>query len=510
MREAMTTTGTTRAGRREWVGLAVLALPCLLISVNMTVLVYAVPAMSADLAPSGAQLLWIMDVYSFLLAGTLVTMGTLGDRIGRRRLLLVGAVVFGGASVMCAFSSSPGMLIAARALLGVAAATLNPSTLALIRNMFHDGQERRVAVSVWSASLAGGALVGPLLGGLLLDHFWWGSVFLINVPFMVLLLVAGPLLLPEHRDPGAGRIDLTSAVLSLAAVLPLVYGVKTIAEDGLRADSVGALVVGVVLGVVFWKRQKRSTNPLLDVGLLRAPGFSAALATGAVALFAITGIGVSAGQYMQLVLGLRPFEAGLWSLPPVLVTIISSALAPALTRRIRPAVVIGAGLGLAAVGLAMMFWTGTEFDRGLTVIVVGNTVAQAGLGVVLTLVSDLVITTAPPERAGAASGLSQTAQEFGGALGIAVLGTVVTAMYQAAIPPGYPEEARETLGGAVAVAARTAGAAGQELLQLARTGFTDGLEVAALVSAVLMAATAVVAGLVLRRATPPSASAPER
>src|SRR5687768_14911424 len=222
-----------KAGRKEWIGLAVIALPCLLYSMDLTVLHLAVPQLSAQLKPTSAQLLWIIDIYGFLVAGSLITMGTLGDRIGRRRLLLIGAAAFGAASVLAAFSTSAEMLIATRALLGIAGATVAPSTMSLIRNMFHDPKEFTTAIAVWIAAYSAGAALGPIIGGVLLEFFWWGSVFLISVPMMVLVLALGPILLPEYRDPAAGRPDVFSAVLSLAAVLCAIFGLKQVAQDGL-------------------------------------------------------------------------------------------------------------------------------------------------------------------------------------------------------------------------------------------------------------------------------------
>src|SRR3712207_3784959 len=236
-----------RAGRRERIGLAVIALPCLLYSMDLTVLHLAVPQLSEDLKPSSAELLWIIDIYGFLVAGSLITMGTLGDRIGRRRLLLIGAAAFGVASVFAAFSTSAEMLIAARALLGVAAATLAPSTLSLIRNMFLDPRQRTTAIAVWVTSYSVGGAIGPLLGGVMLEYFWWGSVFLLGVPVMVLLLAVGPVLLPEFRDPEAGRPDLVSAALSLAAVLAAIFGLKQIAQDGLSWWPFVSILAGVGL-----------------------------------------------------------------------------------------------------------------------------------------------------------------------------------------------------------------------------------------------------------------------
>jgi DHA2 family multidrug resistance protein-like MFS transporter len=274
----MLSTAPGKAPPRAWIGLGVIALPCMLYSMDLTVLNLAVPHLTADLAPSAAELLWIVDIYGFMIAGALITMGTLGDRIGRRRLLLIGAAVFGAASALAAFATTPAMLIASRALLGLAGATLAPSTLSLIRNMFEDEGERRVAIGVWIASFSAGAAIGPLVGGLLLEHFWWGSVFLANVPVMVALLVLGPLLLPEYRDPDAGRLDLVSAAQSLLAVLAVVYGLKRFAEHGLDAGAVAAILAGIAVAAVFLRRQRRLADPLVDLALFRSPAFSVALA----------------------------------------------------------------------------------------------------------------------------------------------------------------------------------------------------------------------------------------
>src|SRR5829696_3144907 len=231
--ESVTASEAPRARRREWIGLAVIALPCLLYSMDLTVLELAVPKLSADLKPTSSQLLWILDIYGFLLAGFLITMGTLGDRIGRRRLLLIGAAAFGAASVLAAFSRSAEMLIATRAVLGVAGATLAPFTFSLFANIFLDPDQRTLAIGVWATSFSAGAAIGPLAGGLLLEYVWWGSVFLLAVPVMALLLVLGPVLLPEFRYPHTGRLDLFSATLSLAAVLAMIYGLKQVAQEGL-------------------------------------------------------------------------------------------------------------------------------------------------------------------------------------------------------------------------------------------------------------------------------------
>jgi DHA2 family multidrug resistance protein-like MFS transporter len=483
-----------RAGRREWIGLAVIALPCLVYAMDLTVLDLAVPALSADLRPSSSQLLWIVDIYGFLVAGLLITMGTLGDRIGRRRLLLIGAAAFAVASVVAAFSTSAETLIAARALLGVAGATIAPSTLALIRNMFEDPQQRTFAFGVWITSFSAGGAIGPLVGGLLLEHFWWGSVFLLAVPVMVLLLVVGPRLLPEFRDPAAGRLDLTSAILSLVAVLAVIYGLKQFAQGGAGSTAMLAVGVGFGAGTAFLRRQRTLSDPLIDVRLFRAPAFSAALAANTLAFFVAFGAFFFLAQYLQLVLGLSPLEAGLWTVPSAGGFIAGSMLAPVIVRRVRPAYVMGCGLALAAVGFGMLTEVGGE--SGLALLVTASVVFSLGLAPVFTLATDMTVGTAPVERAGAASAISETSSELGGALGIAILGSIATAVYRGAIPAGAPDPARDTLGGAVAASRRLSDPA---LLDTARDAFTQGLQVAASISAAVLVAAAIVTATMLRR-----------
>jgi len=492
-----------KATLREWVGLAVIALPCMLYSMDLTVLNLAIPSISAQLKPTATQLLWIVDIYGFLVAGLLITMGTLGDRIGRRRLLLIGAGAFGVASVLAAFSTSAGMLIATRALLGIAGATLAPSTLSLIRNMFLDPAQRTVAIGVWISSYSAGAVIGPLLGGVLLQFFWWGSVFLIAVPVMVLLLVAGPLLLPEYRDPQAGRMDLRSAALSLVAVLTTIYGIKQIAEHGLSWDAAAWVLAGAAFGTVFLRRQRRLADPMLDLRLFRLPAFSVALGAYTLGCFTMFGLFLFVAQYLQLVLGLAPLGAGLWTAPWAGAFIVGSMLTPALVRRVRPALVVTASLVLAALGFALFVGLGT--GSGLALLVTGSVVMSLGLAPVFTLATDLVVGSAPPERAGAASAISETSSEFGGALGIAILGSVGTAIYRSrmagAVPEGAAgEAARNTLGGALAQAGEIGGPAGQALAAAGREALLRGLQANAVIGAVLLLAMAAVVFAVLRRA----------
>jgi DHA2 family multidrug resistance protein-like MFS transporter len=490
--------------------LAVLALPCLVYAMDLTVLNLAVPKLSEDLQPSSAQLLWILDIYGFLVAGLLVTMGTLGDHIGRRRLLLAGAAAFAVASVLAAWSTSAGMLIAARALLGVAGATLAPSTLSLIRNMFADPRQRTVAVSVWITSFAVGGAVGPLVGGVLLEWFWWGSVFLVAVPVMALLLVLGPRLLPEFRDPAAGRLDLASAALSLAAVLAAIYGLKQLAQDGPGWLAVGCMLAGLLVGVGFVRRQRRLADPLIDVRLLGNRAFSAALTTNLLSFFVGFGALLFTAQYLQLVLGLSPLEAGLWSLPSSAGFILGSMATPLLVRRAAPVAVMAAGLALAAVGFGLL--TQLPPSSGLPLLVTGSVIFSLALAPVDTLATDLAVGAAPPERAGAASAITETSAEFGGALGIAILGVIGTAVYRAqmaeAVPAGVPDQAaaaaRDTLGGAVAVAGQLPERVGAALLEVAREAFTQGLHLAAAVSAAASLAFAILVVVLLRGVRPSS------
>ena len=420
------TTPTERATRREWIGLAVLALPCMLITMDQTVLYLAVPALTADLDPSAAQVLWITDVYGFLIAGALVTMGTLGDRIGRRRLLLIGGAAFGAVSVLAAFSTSAGMLIAARALLGVAGATLMPSTLSLIRTMFADPGQRTTAIGVWAASLSAGAAAGPLLGGALLEAFWWGSVFLLNVPVMALLLVLGPRLLPESRDPAPGRFDLIGAAQSVAAALALIYAVKAVAGQDAGPDAAVAAAAGLALGALFLRRQARVPDSMLDLRLFRSRAFSAALATNFLGIFAILGVELFVARYLQLTLGLSPLEAGLWTLPSAVALLVGSTLAPVLAARVGAAAAIVGGSLTATAGFALMLLVGDS--SGPALVAAATVVVGLGITPALTLSTDMIVSSAPPERAGAASALSETGTEFGGAMGIALLGSLGTAV----------------------------------------------------------------------------------
>jgi MFS transporter, DHA2 family, multidrug resistance protein len=494
-----------RAGRREWVGLGVIALACMLYVMDLTVLHLAVPSISADLQPSSAQLLWIIDIYGFVVAGSLITMGTLGDRIGRRRLLMIGAAAFGAASVLAAMSTSAEMLIGTRALLGIAGATIAPSTLSLIRNMFLDPDQRTRAIAVWITSFSVGAAVGPLLGGLVLEFFWWGAAFLINVPVMLLLLILGPRLLPEYKDPTAGRLDIPSAGLSLVAILAAIFGLKQWAQDGIGWLAVISIALGLAVGVVFVRRQRRLDDPLIDLGLFRVPTFTSSLFLYGFGILLVFGGFLFVPQYLQLVLGLSPLEAGLWTLPWALAFVVGSQVTPKLAQRFAPTTIMAAGLVLAALGFVV--FTQVDATTGFAMIVTGSVAFSLGTAPVFTLTNDLIIGSAPPERAGAAAGISETTAELGGALGIAFFGSIGVALYRngvaEGIPAGIPPEsaalAQDTLAGAVEVAGQLPASLGAPLLEAANDAFISGMHVVAVLSVVGTLALATFTATVLRR-----------
>ncbi|HET8821399.1 MAG TPA: MFS transporter, partial [Thermoleophilaceae bacterium] len=405
---------------------------------------------------------------------------------------------------LAAFSRSPEMLITSRALLGVAGATLAPSTLSLIRSMFEDDSQRTVAIGIWITSFSVGAAIGPLVGGVMLESFHWGSVFLLAVPVMVLLLAVGPRLLPEYRDPEPGRLDLASAALSLVSVLGVIYGVKAAASDGLTLAALAPAVAGLGVGATFVRRQQRLEEPMVDLALFRRPAFSLALTANTLAFAVVFGIEVFVAQYLQLVLGYSPIEAGLWSVPAAAAFVVGSQLTPPLAARVRPPVAMLAGIAVAAAGVALLSRAGTVHGPGL--LVAGVVVMSLGMAPLFTLAADLAVGSAPPARAGAASGISETSSELGGALGLALLGTVGTAVYQgraadalpADLPAGAAATASDTLGGAVQVADTLPARLGADVLDSAREAFTEALQLAATVSGLLVLAAAFAIARLLR------------
>jgi MFS transporter, DHA2 family, multidrug resistance protein len=481
---------------RPWGGLAVLALPCILVSLDAEVLNLAAPQLTADLRPSSVQLLWIMDSYVFVVAGALIAMGVLGDRIGRRRLLLGGAAAFGAASLLAAFATTPGQLIAARVLMGLSGASLMPSTLALIRVMFTDPRHRSAAMGVWSASFALGGVASPLVGGVLLTHFWWGSVFLIAVPAVLLLLLLGPALLPESRDHGASTFDVLGAALSLAAVLLFVYGLKRLAATGWHPLPAAVIALSAGLGWLFLRRQRRIDHPLLDLAMFRNARVAVALGGNALSFFVLYGTQLAITLHLQLILGMSPLRAGMWILPSVLAYLGASFLGPALARRFPPGRVVTVGLVVMAAGFLVMA------GGGLAAVVAGTVIYSLGLAPVYILTTELVVATVRPARAGMAAAVTETGCELGGALGIALLGSLTVVVFRQGMADagssGYVLPPGGTLSDVVAAAANLPQAAAGELVRQAVAAFGAAFSVMALAAAALAAVAAVLTGLVLR------------
>ncbi|MFD7659203.1 MFS transporter [Actinosynnema sp. NPDC059797] len=474
--------------RRRWAALAVLVGSVLLLAIDGTVLHLAVPSLTRDLAPTSTEILWIGDVYSLALAGLLVTTGTLADRVGRKKVLLAGTAAFGLASLAAASSTSAEMLIAARLLLGVAGATIMPSTLSIIRDLFPDPVERTRAIAIWSAGSGGGLALGPLVGGALLERFWWGSVFLVNVPVVIAFLVAGALLLPESRDPDPGRFDPLSAALSFVAITPLVYAVKHAVGSGLDARTAGAALLGLAAGVLFVRRQRRADTPLIDVGLFRNRAFGGAVLANVIAIFALTGLLFFFSQYLQLVRGFGPLRAGLAEMPTTIASMLVIGLVGVAAARLGTGRAVAAGLGVAAVGLFLIAVAeGAEnyLWLALALLPVG-----LGVGLAMTLTVDAVVSAVPRHRAGAASAISETAYELGVALGIAVLGSVVTLAYRAHLD--VPDAARPAVEDSAA-SALTALDPASDLAAAVREAFTTAMQVTSVLAAVITAAAALVA-----------------
>ncbi|NGO77962.1 MFS transporter [Streptomyces sp. YC504] len=496
-----------RATRKEWTALGVLMLALMLVSMDVSVLYFAIPSITADLEPTGTQQLWMFDIYAFVLAGLLITMGSLGDRIGRRRLLMMGATAFGAASVLAAYADSAETLIAARALLGIGGATLMPSTMALIRNMFRNAGERAKAIGIWQTVLVSGIALGSVMSGILVEHFWWGSIFLVNLPAMVLLLVLAPVLIPEFKDPNPGRFDWIGVPLSMAAVLPVVYGLKEIAAEGLELSYVASVAVGLVFAALFVHRQRTAVSPMIPPALFRGRnGFGSAISLTLISSLTMMGSAYFTTQYLQSVLGMSAMESALWALLPSVLIGFAAPVATVLVQRgMNRAHVVAAGFGTSATGFALLLFVGTD---SLWTVLAAAGVLASGAVIVGSQLTDLALGAAPAERAGSASSLVETGNEFGGAIGMALLGSIGNAVYHAQMPDAAPAAARETLGGATVVAQELPERAGTALLTTAREAFTSGMHVAAVAAMVLLVGAAVAASVALRQPSPTDTSSP--
>ncbi|WP_334147542.1 MFS transporter [Microbacterium sp.] len=500
-----TETDAPRAGARGWAALVVLMLPVLLVSVDNTVLSFALPEISIALSPSGAEQLWIIDVYPLVLAGLLVTMGTLGDRFGRRRMLLIGATGFALVSALAAFAPTAGLLIAARALLGFFGAMLMPSTLSLLRSIFQYRDQRRMAIAVWASAFSAGSALGPVVGGFLLEHFAWGSVFLIAVPVLIPLLIAAPLLVPESRDPHPGRIDPISIALSMAAMIPVVYAIKSLAVDGPSLVAGAWALLGIVMGVLFVRRQLRAEIPMLDMALFRRGTFSGAILVNLLSVVALVGFLYFVSQHLQLVLGLSPMVAGLSLVPGMVAMIIAGLSVVPISRRVPPHILVPSALVFSVAGYLIVAFT--THEHGVAPLVIAFVVLGIGIGAAETISNELILSSAPAAKAGAASAVSETAYELGAVLGTAVLGGLITAFYRGALvlPAGLPTDvadaARETLAGAYIAAQKLPGEIGTALWDAAADAFGSGVMVTSLIGAGLVVVAGVIAGVTLRTRT---------
>ncbi len=493
-----------RARPRDWAALVVLMLPVLLVSIDNTVLSFALPEISLEFATSGTTLLWIVDSYPLVLAGLLVAMGSFGDRFGRRRMLIVGAIGFGVLSVVAAFVESAGALVASRAALGFFGAMLMPSTLSLLRNIFLDREQRRLALAIWASGFAAGSALGPIVGGFLIEGFGWRSVFLLAVPMLALMLVFTPLLVPESKDPRPGPIDPLSVVLSIATLFPLVLAIKSLATDGFGPVAMGGLTIAALAGVWFVRRQLARPVPMLDVRLFSYAPFSGAVLVNFLAVFSLTGFLYFGAQHLQLVLGLGPVQSGLLLLPGLLMMIAMGLAAVRIVKRVHPRVVISAALVLSAVGYLLIAVVGNGTSG--VALAVAFAVLSAGIGASETLSNDLIVSAVPAEKAGSAAGISETAYEVGAVFGTAVLGSILVSSYRDAIdlPAGLSDRQQaissETLGGAINVAGELPAPLGQALIETARHAFDSGITTTAGIGAVLMVAASYLAWRTLRHA----------
>ncbi|BBZ64846.1 MFS transporter [Mycolicibacterium insubricum] len=476
---ANTQTSFTTTPRRAWLALAVLMLPVLLIAIDNTVLAFALPLIAEDFRPSAATQLWIVDIYSLVLAALLVPMGSLGDRVGRRRLLLIGATGFAVVSAVAAFAPSAAALVGARAALGVFGAMLMPSTLSLIRNIFTEDSARRLAIAVWAACFTAGAALGPIAGGALLTRFNWGAVFLLAVPLLVPLLIFAPRLVPESRDANPGPLDPVSIALALTAMAPLVWAIKDMAHQGVSTWSVAAFGVGIASAVLFVRRQNRSATPMLEMRLFRHPPFASSVLANFLSIVGLIGFLFFTAQHLQLVLGLSPLQAGLVTLPAATVSVIGGLAVVPLARWFGPDRLIIAGLALVVAGFVLILL----FRDHLTVVavIVSLVTLELGVGVSQTVSNDTIVASVPPAKAGAASAVSETAYELGAVVGTATLGTVFTAYYRhnvelpRGLSPSQSADAGESIGGAVSVAGELPAELAARLLDSARTAFDSGI-----------------------------------
>ncbi|MFD3516526.1 MFS transporter [Streptomyces sp. NPDC058657] len=486
-------------GANRWVVLALLCASLTLVALDSTILHIAVPSVTEDLRPGSVELLWIVDAYPLICASLLILFGTLGDRVGRRRILLLGYGLFGIASAMAALADTPQILIAARALLGIGGAMIMPATLSILRQVFPDRRERSMAIGIWSAVTGIGAAAGPVVGGFLVENFWWGSVFLINIPLMAVLLPLGRLLLPESRGSGQGPWDVVGALMASAGVLGVVYGVKRAGsgDPTLSALTLGPLLVGLLLLVLFVRRQRRRAHPLIDMKLFSRPAFTTSVGCIVLGMLALVGLELIAVQYLQLVLELSPLETGMRLLPLTFAAMVAGALGSYVLQRVGPRAMVAFGFTLTAASVTLLTMMGQEDNPGL--LAFGFVLLGFGLQATLFGSYESMLSEAPADAAGGAAAIGETSYQLGAGMGIALLGSVMNAAYGPGlknvdgVSKQHSDYASHSLGEAYEVARELGGAAGAALRSAARAAFVHGLHVTLLTSAALLLVGAVAA-----------------
>ncbi len=498
-----TTTTHAAADPRRWWSLGVLCMSLLIISLDNTILNVALPHLVSELGATTSQLQWIVDGYTLIFAGLLLTAGSLGDRFGRRGALTVGLVIFGLGSVASALAGSANTLIFTRAFMGIGGALIMPATLSLLTNIFTDPKERARAIGAWAAIAGAGAAFGPLIGGFLLEHFWWGSVFLINVPVVLVAIVAGRVLLPTSRDESAPKLDLVGAVLSVTGLVAVLWGVIEGPSKGWSDPVVLAAIVGglvVLVGFVQW--ELRSAHPMLDVRFFRNPRFSAANIAITLVFFAMFGASFLVTQYLQTVLGYSALEAGARMMPMALTMLVVAPMSPRVVERIGTKVVVGTGLLLAAAGVGVL--SQVPVDDGYPLLVAGMMVMAVGMGLVMAPATESIMGSLPPAKAGVGSAMNDTTRQMGGALGVAILGSVLASSYRPAVQSslqglGLPVEAvavaQDSVGGAFQVASRLPSELGTAVMDAASEAFVTAFHSTVLVAAAVLL---VAAGVVFR------------
>ena len=506
-------------GRWRLATLAVLSVTLLLISLDTTILNVALPSIVRSLHATSSQLQWIVDAYAVVFAGLLLTLGALGDRVGRKWVFMAGLVVFGAGSALAAFSQSPDRLTAARAVMGVGAAALMPCTLSILTNVFAAERERAAAIGIWSATAGLGVAVGPILGGILLVHFWWGSVFLINVPIAALGLLASVFLVPNSKNPAAKRSDPMGAVLSIAGFSLLLWGIIEAPDRTWTSPLVlgaFALSAAVLTAFVVWER--RSTHPMLPMRFFRSRRYSAAIGSLAMVLFALLGMFFLLTQYLQFFLGFSPLRTGVAIAPIAAVLLVAAPSSVWLVRRVGTKLVVAGGMALIAIGAGVL--AGTSVHDGYARAVPAFALIGLGVGLALAPSTESIMGSLPRQEAGVGSATSDTSMQLGGALGVAVLGTALNIRFRDTVgpllahrqvPPSIASLVEGSLGGALAVAARIPGRGGQLLEAAARHGFISGIDLGFTVAAIVVAAAAcVVLALLPSRPRPPAADGDDR